>query len=172
MPSRPEAGFVKSMAGVCPDIVCRNPTSTRAVTDSGRQIHRPEKLRSESTENRKARVSFLLWGARAHCFFFFRDLVFFGPGEKLNCFILASFQMCRWRHCFLGGFRLHRKAKSKLQRTRLSSFSICANCFPVRVVSKFHWLQWVTKVANNEANALHNGSLNQNCSNHEQEQKY
>ena len=119
-PSRPEAGFVKSMAGVCPDIVCRNPTSTRAVTDSGRQIHRPEKLRSESTENRKARVSFLLWGARAHVFFssglcflfilfFFR---LFGPGEKLNCFILASFQMCRWRYCFLVGSRLHRKAKS------------------------------------------------------------
>ena len=75
MPSRPEAGFVKSMAGVCPDIVCRNPTSTRAVTDSGRQIHRPEKLRSESTKNRKARVSFLLWGARAHVFFL-RDFVF------------------------------------------------------------------------------------------------
>ena len=52
--------------------------------------------RSESTGNRQrrntvqlARVSFLLWGARAHCFFFFfRDLVcfFFCPGEKLSCF--------------------------------------------------------------------------------------
>ena len=26
-------------------------------------------------------------------------------------FILASLQMCRWRHCFLGGFRLHRRGR-------------------------------------------------------------
>jgi len=68
--------------------------------DMGKQQKREKKVKEEqpkeSTANR-------IWHELSPVFFFpgpFLDLIFRSPGEKLSCFILASFQMRQWRHCY------------------------------------------------------------------------
>jgi len=81
MPSWPEGGACQVNGGGLPRH-CVQKSHKHKGSDRLRTTN--PQARSESTGNRKrrntvqlARVSFLLWGARAHCFFFFGTLFFF-----------------------------------------------------------------------------------------------
>ena len=122
-------GACQVNGGGCPDIVCRNPTSTRAVTDSGRQIHRPE---SESTGNRKrrntvqlARVSFLCGVPVPTGFFFFRTLFFLAP-VKTELFYTGQFPDVPMAPLFFRWFQA--PPESKVQTTEnpvVVVFNLC-----------------------------------------------